>query len=335
MNTPKILIFNNSYKKEYKNFCIKNFGISCYQKKDSFIKWMFEENPYSRDYSNFLLAILNSKIVGCIHLMPLKYRININDTKKEFKIPTLSNLMIDKDYRKGEGFIILQHVFSTNKSFFIPGAIGKISQTYKNLNFTKIESYWYYKIIYVNFYKLLKIFFSNKLNISALYKTVNKLKTEKINIFTQYNSEIYKSIKYFTNDEKIFPEINDVFLKWRLFHKNGPVNIVLKMKENNSILILSVGFRKKIPITRIFFSRYETLSDYDSLLNLAFFISKKIGSLITLIVSNVEMNIDLKSKYKIKNKDPMPDSWLRSNDIKGKNFINWELTSDIGFDYFR
>ena len=53
MNIPKILIFNNSYKNEYKNFCIKNFGINCHQKKDSFIKWMFEENPYSKDYSNF------------------------------------------------------------------------------------------------------------------------------------------------------------------------------------------------------------------------------------------------------------------------------------------
>ena len=285
--------------KAYLLFCQRNFR-NTYQKKIEHIQWL-------KSHTNHFFNIIedDNKILGCFHgfLAPVKV-----DNQVEY-FYSLHDLMVDKDHRDGLGLSMIQKSIFQDKPVILSGALGRVSQAYKNLGSVKINSQWFRKFIIP---KNIFGFYLSSLN------KVNRLANKSMFIFCnnkdpQSSRHIIKILDTFEYDEA-----TSNYFNWRFFHKSSPITFFVSDKKYENIVIFSVGTRKKIPFLRIFCVRKGDESTFAQILNDIEVFASSIG--IPVVLYSTAENIAPPDQSNFKPYADAPDSyWFCKNK---KTYVN-------------
>jgi hypothetical protein len=136
-------------------------------------------------------------------------------------------LIVDKDHRTGNGLFLITGSLKGDEHIFVPGVLPPLSGAYDALRCQEIPVSWYRKIIVPN------IFFNHNNQNNINYKNISDL-------LNKQRSAYYAA-----------PQWTPELVQWRFFDPVGPKNILVQDKESTDFLILSIGPRKGILISRI------------------------------------------------------------------------------------
>jgi hypothetical protein len=319
--------FDESLFNSYQIFVQRNFGKNAYQGKIEYLNWLYFKNPYGRGYSDFLVALdLNNNVIGCLH--KIRYEIRSNDKKDSLACASIHNLMIDLNHRNGVGFLLLRELLKKEKSFLIPGVIGKLSDSYRSLGSTPLKSFWGFKLFKPNLINFTKLLFGHKLNMDKSDFLTKKYLSNGVKLENIFTNELLKIVNKNSYDLIITKE----YLQWRLFDDVNKSTLVLWSNNKKSVLLITLGKRRGIPVARIFFSAIDNLVDGGILLKNTFRLLGSLGYPLTLITSTDSNFFTLAKSQKIRDKSPTPDSYFYSKLITLNNVDSWPLISDLGFE---
>ena len=296
----------------YAVFCADNFGKNNYQLNRSYIEWL-----YSDSNSFFSVAVCENKIVGIMH--NFQAPVLINDKPKNIMV--LHDLMVDKKYRGGAGFHLMQSGLKSDEYVVLPGSVDRLSRAYGRLGSKSFDSFWYRK------FQIPKSFFTLK-KLKDLNKYQNLAKTK--NLLFGHNKEsndnfLTKALKKYNNTDFF-----SSYFEWRFFNKNSPLTFYVADEISENTALFVVGKRGLLPYVRIFYVHSENSLILNDILNFIEIISSRIGIPIILFTS-CECPPPPQLKYKIY--DEIPISYVYSKN-KNYDFIPKvpSFCSDIGFD---
>jgi len=320
MTKYSIINYSKLYENSYSNFIDDNYGRNSYLKSSNYLQWLYFDNPSGTGYKDFLLVITDKNIVvGCIH--KLRFEMNINSSCCTETGVTIHNLMIDKLHRNGIALMLVVASLKKEKIFFAPAVLGKLNFIYKNLNTKSYESYWGYKLIYTNFLNLIsKYIFSNKI--------LKLPKINKVTLLKESNDILLSLLNKYSRDITFTHK----FINWRLFSHHISNNYVLISESGKSCLIFATGWRKNVPVCRIFFSKFLNIEEGTNIFKYALGISQEKGCLLLLLTLDDPISIVVANNFGIKPLVNKPKSYLRSGNIKINKTYEWQLFSDIGFE---
>ena len=145
MNDVKWVPFENRYIYKYQRFAENCYGPKSYQVKQNYIDWLYNENPLSLGMEDFLIGVseVQNHVVGCIHKMRFRW----NYQGQLIDLPALHNLMVDKDFRHGIGFMLVMASVANEEHALIPGVEQPFSEFYKKLKYQRVTANWYRKLL--------------------------------------------------------------------------------------------------------------------------------------------------------------------------------------------
>ena len=105
----------------YQAMARQTFQPPVYQAQSTFLRWLYEENPYApHGHTDLTLAVTaTNQLIGCLHTMWIPWRLG-SETRP---VPTLSNLMVlPAQRRQGIGRALLAHQFRRQPYVLIANA---------------------------------------------------------------------------------------------------------------------------------------------------------------------------------------------------------------------
>ena len=342
MNEVNWIGFQDSLLSNYQKFARYNYGKKAYQAKENYINWLYKENPLSVIKEDFLVGISNQRktVVGCIHKMRMHWRYE----SKVISVPAFHNLMVDKEYRYGTGFILVMAATKNENYALMPGVIQPFTEFYNTLKYQKVSAMWYRKFIkplsgsiaffqnkLFNYSTKENYFYDSKLNgISTQnFKTIispsDDLLEQLVDVLNVNNTKICSP--YWTIEQ----------LRWRFFHPLGPKHMLIYENFSETIknfAILSMGPRHGMNMCRILLLESVSAKSLELLLSAIFSVIKKNGGhIVHLFCADKMMN----NKLKEVNWNPMensPDTYFFHKDKKN-TFKHYSFTGgsgDFGFE---
>ena len=319
--------FKESLTDSYNKFVLRNFGRNSYQSNSEYINWLYFKNPYGRGYSDFLLALDNSKnVAGCVR--KIRYEILNTETNTKYSCTSIHNLMVDIEHRNGVGFLLIRDFLKNEKSFLIPGVIGMLSDSYKNLGSKPLKSFWGFKMINPNLFKLLKRMLGLRITREEVISNCNFVLRDGVQIEFDFNKDLIEIL----NNKFSSLIFTEEYLRWRLFDDKKLSTIILWSKDRKSLIMMSIGKRRRVPVGRIFFSIFDNMKDGQILLRNSLRLLGLSGCPLALITSADSKFIELSKLENIKSKNVMPDTYFFSKLTSLTGVVFWPLVSDLGFE---
>ncbi|MFC1485111.1 hypothetical protein ACFL5N_01510 [bacterium] len=340
MEDIKWIPYQDCYLKSYQDFVKNNFGRDAYQSKKKYIDWLYSENPLmiNKKNSDFLVGINKKKeVIACIHKMRLLW----NCQESIVEIPAIHNLMVDKKYRMGIGFMLVINSIIGEEHAFIPGVVQPFSEFYRKLKYQKVNTSWYrywVKPIQGPFFFVLNRFL--KYSPSKFYFNIKDYELNDYKVTMNPDDKVLQQLVSCLNSENkntIRPYWTIELIKWRFFNKIGPRHVLIYKIFQDTIknfIILSLGPRKGINIGRILLLKIDTVENLKILLDFVKTIIKNNGGhLLQLFFYDSEINIMLK-KLGWKNLANPPDTYFyhKNRDIKFKYMSFFGAVGDFGFE---
>lgn len=296
----------------YLKFSKNNFGVKSYQSNPRFISWL-ETNP-SRSLK---IALKNNEIIGCSH----GYQVPIISKEEIVSFFIVHDIMTDRKNRKA-GIKLIKDCVLKDQPVLLSGASGKISEMYKRIGATKVDSCWYRKILMPK----------------RIFKKKSILNIEKIELkgfpgFNLYNNKMPKDKNNIEQILKKFKstEEQESFLNWRFFGNNAPISYFLSSKENRNCLIFSLGRSNFFPFIRIHSIVTENEESKENLIKYVEKFASENGILIVL-VSLISKN-GLPEELNYKPYKTMPNVyWLSRDKTKSLLPIIEGFHTDMGFN---
>jgi hypothetical protein len=273
MNSVEWLPYESKHLLDYQNFSKNYFGFKSYQSKTNYLDWLYKENPLSINKEDFLIGIENNnnEVIGCIHKMVLSWKIN----SQILRVPALHNLIVNKNYRNGSGFMLIMKSISNEEKALMPGVIEPFSKFYRSMKCQKISSSWFgqwLKPISGGLYFSAEKILGNSPN--GRFFDLSKINLEKnsnyiisMNPDNEILIELADLMNYSDKIASTFWDMNQ--LKWRFFNPIGPKNILIYEKYKETIsnyAIISLGPHKGINIARIIACNTSSASSFKLLL---------------------------------------------------------------------
>ena len=296
----------------YREFCIRTFGEYSYQKKKSYVDWL-----YGDCLEGFAVAVSDDTIVGMEH--NFKAPIFIKDTPKLATV--LHDLMVEDNHKGSVGFRLMYESLRSDRYLVLPGSIGRLSRTYGRLGSTKFESFWYRRFQMP----------------TGVFKKVSKLKwveltelAERQSLLLGHNKEDSvnfreKALKPFQK-LRYFPE----YLDWRFFHKDAPLTFYLSDFSGENTVLFTIGKRGRLPFARIFYIRQQDESIYKKIVKLVHRISARVGVPV-ILHSSFESAPPRRLGYKAYKDSPVSYVYAQSREEDSSPTVP-TFCSDIGFD---
>lgn len=320
MNKYQIHSYSKNFYESYKRFVNRNFK-NPYQAKKRYIEWLYIQNPSAKSFDNFRIVTFDKDVVGCMH--NLETNIYCKSSSEIIRISAIHNLMVDKNHRQGIGFLLIRDVLIRNKSFIVPGATGKLAESYKNLGSKSLYSYWVQKSLKPNpfdFYSLLTI------SSSKFCEYVLKKYKNYENYF-ELNFNFDKNLLNIINDNSGYALDSD-FIKWRFFSSHSSY-IVLNSKS--SYVIVVIGYKYHMPIARIIYSSFSNVDNLNFMSNIIRFINN-LGCVHILSTITDLSNVSYFDDMGFRKRVLQPSSMIYSKTLDHNKLTNWPIVSDLGFD---
>ncbi len=327
MSEYTVAQFDESMSNSYQKFVQRNFGKNAYQASSEYINWLYFKNPNGRGYSDFLVVLdFHKDVVGCVH--KIRYEIRNLDKNINVSCATIHNLMVDFEHRNGVGFLLLRDLLKKEKSFLVPGVVGKLSDSYRNLGSTLLQSFWGFKLIKPNLLYFSKLLLGHKIT-DQKFAALSKLHlSDCVQIQFDFSEDLLNIVNKNSNGFLITKE----YLNWRLFDDGKKSTIVLWSHDKKSVFIIGLGKRKNVPVGRVFFCVIDNLEDGRILLRNTFRFLGSIGYPLVLITASDLKFVELAKLENIRPRSEQPDSYFYSKLITLDSIYPWPLVSDLGFE---
>lgn len=329
MVTYSVINFESRWYDLYEKFVNRNFGKGAYQSSQDYLNWLYFDNPYGKGYADFLIVVVNHhEVVGCIH----KLRFELFDSRRKHNIGGVSihNLMVDSKHRNGAGFLLIREVLKNEKIFIVPGAIGNLSESYKKIGSRRIYSYWGHKVFFPKITNFVNRLVDKRISRIDIFNSFDRLSIENMEIRCHFDHRFYANLN------KYFPVIkfDEDYVKWRFFHGDNFKTVIINEVEMGSFLLMVVGKRKGIPISRIIFTAFSDKKSGIKLTNCVLKLSADLGCVMALVTSSDNLFESVANHLKIIRRRIVPNTYLYSKLYEFEDVCIWPLISDLGFEEF-
>ncbi|MGJ0531958.1 hypothetical protein [Methylocystis sp.] len=327
MASYSVMSYTPEWRESYMKFVEKNFGRSAYQGRQRYLDWLYMQNPHGRRYRDFSVVVLdNSEVVGCIH--KLRFELSGPGETATLNGVAVQNLMVDVDHRNGAGFLLFRDIISKDRLFVAPGAIGEVAAAYEKLCNHHLQAYWGSKFVHPRVMQLIRRFSGGIVTRESVLESWDRIRPEGAAISLDYSEKLDHVLSDVSPDVSLRKD----FLKWRLFDETRVRTIALFDNNGKSCLLLVVGKRKKIPVCRVFFTKFDNKEAGVLLMKAAFNLAGELGCLVALITSNDPNMESIGINLKIKTKNPPPQTYIYAKKTKLESLVLWPLVSDLGLE---
>lgn len=253
MKKIELIPYKSHFLESYQDFAKRNWGQETYKASKNYLNWLYKENPSTnKNESDFMVAVIEGeKVVGCIHKMHVFWEIQ----GKEIEIPAIHNLLVDEKYQAGYGLFLVTAALKGHEHIFVPAVLDPVSEIYEKMHCQSIPVKWYRKVL--NPVSTALRFFTKKIVKKRIYFDESWHTNDAIKSTTRPNFEVLakvvKTLKKRKASFAIKPSWDEVWLKWRCFHKLGPQHLLVysEAKDDVDFLILSLGPRHGFSTCRI------------------------------------------------------------------------------------
>jgi hypothetical protein len=262
--TPKVVCRCIEPKEEaaYLEFARAAWGNNSVQADQSFLAWLYKENPNTRGIERDLLVLVDgNKIVGAFHRMRIPWRID----SKRLIVPSVHDLFVRSSHRTVRGEQCLappgMHVMlaalekETHVALFGLGEVA--DKIYGRMRNPTVPVFWLEKF---------------RSRAKAGMQMVASRLGRPVRIDRQINRRITKASDFEVSrivdpapDELVealtitpaaptYPDWDLASYRWRFFHELGPRNILLLARRNRTLsgrAVVSVGLKNGVSVARV------------------------------------------------------------------------------------
>lgn len=270
---------SSSHAAAYLQFASQQFGAGTSAANGSYVRWIYEQNPFGGRWADSLMAVTSSgEVVGCMHAMRIPWRIE----NESVVVPANHNLIVAPEYRQGIGTRMVMQALRQHDLSVIPSAVEPLGMLYRRLGCVRVESLWYRRVL-----RPLKVGWQlgvQKLsgrNSSPCYFPVETPSTRLPSAHgaawwttAPTDPQLEQLADVFNADRTTTsgPEFSPEFLRWRFFHELSPRHAVVWLEEDGRIsdaVVLSLGPRHGFNVGRIVAAQASGVDRFAALVKLA------------------------------------------------------------------
>lgn len=256
----EIVPYNENIFDGYAAFANRAWGEGCHQASRNYLEWLYRANPSAnRGFADCLVARVGETIVGCIH----KMRVVWNSGSEFAEVPALCDWMVEEEYRKGLGLVLLEKVMRAEDHAFHSSAVGPHASIYRRLGCQEIPCCWYRQVLLtvcgtVRYAvdRLGGVLGSPDIN-EKLVALADPRQFAAVRItMGPTEPECNLMIEALADQEAKSwrPRWTLETFQWRFFHAQGPRHVCVYSSEPSAVgefLIVSVGMRKGLLVARL------------------------------------------------------------------------------------
>ncbi len=291
MSQARCIGFEPKYLRAYQAFARKGFGPRAYQAEESYINWLYADNPHGAVMAeDFHIAVTDDeRVVACAHTMRLPWQVN-----GQFRtIAAGHNLMVAEEHRTGVGLTILMKNLKGRSDLLVPAVTAPLDVLYRKLGAQPVETHWFRKVLrpiaggmQLGMKKLLKrdtppSYFtrtaSSSFDVGA-----------PVRVDADPNDELVQQVAKALNANHVnhaAPYWDAELLRWRFFHLNGPRHALVYLPSDDSVrefLIVSLGPRNGLNVGRVIAASIGSEHSLHLLIGHAETLIKKCGGTVLL-----------------------------------------------------
>jgi len=254
LESPTWTTYGPAFQEAYQRFAREQYGAAAYQGSEEYIQWLYCRNQHSRGFPDFLIgALASGEVVGCIHKMRLPWQIR----GEVAPVPTLHNLMLKPEYRKGSGFWLLKRSLHKENLVIIPGVVAPFSITYREMKCQAIPSHWLRKVL--NPIRLLRRAVAHRLHLGGgapapFPEIAVPVPWRGFHYCTRPGREALAELALWLNRSRGEAHVawTEDLLRWRFFDDRGPRHFLVRSADSAAdFFVLSLGIRHGVQFARI------------------------------------------------------------------------------------
>ncbi|MEZ4288858.1 MAG: GNAT family N-acetyltransferase [Polyangiales bacterium] len=345
MNDPTIQWrpYEPSMWASYRSFAERNFGANSYQARESFLQWLYIDDPHAAsDYKDFLVGVANERVVGCMHKMRISWRID----GVEVSVPAVHDLMVDPEYRSGLGAMLMLAALRKEEHAFIAGTVGDVSLMYEKIGCQPLQTFWGRRMLSPLSGALSWAITKARRGSDDGVRLPSGLRENggtSMLITTAPTDAELKAIANAMQKRRSntpSPAWSSETLRWRFFSEHGPKHLlVLSDGEDGfaDFLIFSLGPHHGLSVVRLLEASTSTSQNFASLLNAHTKTLRQFGAHVLLVYSADPSTIDGLQRAGIRAIDNPPRSFLYHRNKK-KPFAHYAIpaaAADFGLEAIR
>ncbi|MDB2665936.1 hypothetical protein N9Y96_04115 [Gammaproteobacteria bacterium] len=313
----------------YTEFAKKNFRRSGYQFNWNYLKFLYEENPYSRGLKDCRMVIKQGKVIGCIHSISSSFNVPGN---KEIMFTGIHNFLVDKD-NFGIGYKLLSDVLLRHENFFVPGVTGQLNSFYQKIGAQPIKNKWLRKFFMPNLLQFPLRFFGSNISSERFLTIKKRLASKNIKLHNQNSPDLQAIILKEINSISC-PTLSLEYILWRIFGKYNNDKQTFVMTLGDDYAVFSIGSRKYLPVLRLIYLSNQCSDDSCNMVAELVRVGKASGAVGVLVALEDIKIINFLELSGYIEPNEIPKTYVYCKNDKGFYSPHWPLLGDYGFDEF-
>jgi hypothetical protein len=246
----------------YLEFARAAWGNNSVQADQSFLAWLYKENPNTRGIERDLLVLVDgNKIVGAFHRMRIPWRID----SKRLVVPSVHDLFVRTSHRtvRGEECLVPPGVQvmlaalerETHVALFGLGEVA--DKIYERMRNPAVRVFWLEKIR--SRANAATQVVASRLGLSVrsgrqISRRITRTSDfEVLRIVDPTDDELVEALTI-TPTAPTYPDWDLASYRWRFFHELGPKNILFLARRNRTLsgrAVISVGLKNGVIVARV------------------------------------------------------------------------------------
>lgn len=249
---PVWIDYEDRFAEAYRRFAEAEFGRECYQAEQSYIDWLYKENPNSEGYRDFSIGVAGDQVIGCIHKMYLPWTIG----GERVRVPSLHNLMMAGEYRSGGGFWLLKRSLNRERHAVIPSSLPPLSIVYRQMKCQRVPAQWFRTIVR-------PVSGGMRMMVNRLRHTPNadvrRLGGTRTiagcEVTTEPNADQLGRLAEALRRSQGLDHVdwNEETVRWRFFHPFGPLHGLARLGSAEQFALISLGPRDGLGAGRLIY----------------------------------------------------------------------------------
>jgi hypothetical protein len=246
----------------YLEFARAAWGNNSVQADQSFLAWLYKENPNTLGMERDLLALVDgNKIVGAFHRMRVPWRID----SKRLIVPSVHDLFVRSSHRtiKGEqclvppGVQVMLAVLERETHVALFGLGEVADKIYERMRNPAVRVFWLEKIrSRANAATQMvasRLGWSVRIGRQIKRRITKASDFEVLRILGPTHDELVEALTI-TPGAPTYPDWDLASYRWRFFHELGPRNILLLARRNrmpSGRAVVSIGLKNGVVVARV------------------------------------------------------------------------------------
>ncbi|HWA24564.1 MAG TPA: GNAT family N-acetyltransferase [Lacunisphaera sp.] len=287
MNSIEVRNIEPAEADAYLAFARRCYGAGAYQGSRAWLRWQYEDNPYSRGLKDLWIARSGADIVGCFHLLRLTWR----TSQGTFKVASFNNLMVEEKHRGGLGVRLIRKALAAEKIALLAGSTPQADAIYARLGCADLGCQWLWKMV-----SIANILMPTRHQGKATGAAPAGSGAELGPPWREYRSYATESPGDQAIDEVLhlheksagWVQWDRAGFRWRYFHPGGPKTNLVRVELNSRLAgyaVVSPFQRRRIPCAGLLEFQAENPMAADALLRATEACCKRSGAALGLVAT--------------------------------------------------